>query len=450
MKYFGKTRKGIPWLGFELRLPILRTRIYWKEFLQGMIIANATGLALVPLLTSSFGLTFEEAVAISFIQSVLINSSWMVFGEPYAPGWITPALPLVISFVISSTFPTPVERFQVMVALSIDLVIILAFFGITGWGAFIIRRIPNVLKGSIIFGAAVSAFINVFDVSAPGNRLMAQPITIITAIAFSLIFTFSEPLKKLAESHTWVKRMMSMGLLPGFVGGALVGALTGELQFDIQYGWIWLPFEEAFRKASPLHIGWPEATLYLNALPLAIITYILVFGDLITGEEVLKEGSESRKDENLIVNHTRSHLSLAIRNGLMAIAAPFFPTQGILWTGIHVIIVERWKGGKQNLNSLFDGISSFYATGIPITFFFLPLITTLQPLMPMALTITLVLTGFACAYIGLGKARSNADKGAILLNGVCIALLDPWVGFVVSIVVVTLLTNITLAPDQGD
>lgn len=442
--------RGIPWLGFRLRIPILHTKIYWKEFLQGLVIASATGLALVPLLTGAFGLTFEEAVAMATIHSILIQSSWMVFGEPYAPGWITPALPLVITFVIAETYPTPEIRFQVMTALSMDLAIILAFLGLTGLGAKIISKIPDVLKGSIIFGAGISAFINVFDLNAPGNLMKAQPITIISAIAISLIFTFSEPLKKLVPKYKWLGFLISLGLLPGFIIGGFAGSFTGELTFDIQSGWIWLPFESVWEKASPFSIGWPSISLFLEALPLAIITYIILFGDLITGEAVLAEAGHSRPDEKLNINHNRTHLSLSIRNGLMAIFAPFFPTQGILWTGIHVVIVERWKGGAKNLKSFYDGISSYYVLGIPFGFFFLPLITGLQPLMPMALAITLVLTGFACAYIGMGKAKTNIEKGVVLLNGICIALLEPWIGFIVSIVVVVSLTSFSLSSKAKD
>ena len=42
-----------------------------------------------------------KAVAVCFIASVLITSSPIIFGEPMASGWITPALPLVIGFFMT-------------------------------------------------------------------------------------------------------------------------------------------------------------------------------------------------------------------------------------------------------------------------------------------------------------------------------------------------------------
>ncbi len=80
---------GRRWGPFTFRVPLYHTRVEWPELLQGIFVAAATGLGLVPLLVRDFGLTFDEAVACIFIQSILISSAPIVFGEPYAPGWVT-------------------------------------------------------------------------------------------------------------------------------------------------------------------------------------------------------------------------------------------------------------------------------------------------------------------------------------------------------------------------
>lgn len=125
---------GIHWLGFTTRIPLLHSRVCWPEFFQGVLISAATALALVPLLTAYFGLTFEEAIAMSFIHSVLISSSWMIFGEPYASGWLTPALPFVLTLLLSDSFGSATERLQMMTAISLDFAFLLAVLGITGLG----------------------------------------------------------------------------------------------------------------------------------------------------------------------------------------------------------------------------------------------------------------------------------------------------------------------------
>ena len=68
----------------------------------------------------ALGLSFEEAVACCFIASTLITAGPIIFGEPFAPGWVTPALPLVLAFFMSKGFfdgTYRVETFQYMAAM---------------------------------------------------------------------------------------------------------------------------------------------------------------------------------------------------------------------------------------------------------------------------------------------------------------------------------------------
>jgi|TARA_B100000519_G_scaffold29434_2_gene20631 hypothetical protein len=59
---------------FTFRVPFYHTRLCWSEFLQGLFVSAATGLALIPVMTAFFGLSFEEAVALSMIHASLIAS----------------------------------------------------------------------------------------------------------------------------------------------------------------------------------------------------------------------------------------------------------------------------------------------------------------------------------------------------------------------------------------
>src|SRR5690606_37053485 len=209
--------------------------------------------------------------------------------------------------------------------------------------------------------------------------------------------------------------------LPGFLAAAIIGPLVGEVSFDIQWGFVVPPLGEALAKASPLVNGWPSQEMIIQSIPLALITYIILFGDLVTGNEVLREGLQSRKDEHIDIDPNRSHLSLAIRNALMAVAAPFFPTQGALWTGVHVIVVQRWKQGAKAMDSLHSGLASYYMMGLPLLFLCLPLLTGLKPLLGIALSLTLILTGFACAYIAMSIPRENTSRGTVVLIGASLA-----------------------------
>jgi len=153
--------RGFKWGPFTARLPWLHMRVEWPELLQGIVVAASTGLALTPLLVAAFGLTFEEAITISIFHTILISSHVVLFGEPFAPGWVTPALPLALAFVLGG-YDTPVERFQMMTALSLNLAGLMFFLGITGLGKKLILHIPTAIKAGIILGAALSAFKRVF------------------------------------------------------------------------------------------------------------------------------------------------------------------------------------------------------------------------------------------------------------------------------------------------
>jgi len=265
------------------------------------------------------------------------------------------------------------------------------------------------------------------------DKLMLQPISMAVAIILCVITTFSDPFKKLAERNIFIKKVGSLGLLPGFIIAALVAYFLKEVTFDIQWGFQVPDVVALFNKTSPLVIGFPSFAMYLEALPLVIIGYTLLFGDLITATEVLNDGQKSRPDEPLDINLDRSHLSIAVRNFLGLLVNPFFPTQGALWTGVHVVVVERWKKGPKEMPSIFDGLGSYYLMGLPILYFTLPFITLMKPLMQMALTLTLILTGFACAYVAMAIPKKNTEMASALLIAVFITFFSAWVGLLVGI-----------------
>ena len=464
----GAIHPGFKWGPFTFRVPFLHTRIEWPELAQGIFVAGATGLGLVPVLTHYFGLTFEEAVAFAFVQSVLLSSQPILFGEPFAPGWVTPALPLVLGAMIIGGAPLyedPADMWRYMAALTIVFAAIIFFMGFTGLGGKVVSALPNAFKGGIIMGAAIAAVYRVFFGDA--TLFQAMPVTTTVAVGFCIFLTFSIPVMHLKQKYKPLALFASLGLLPGFFAGGLVGPfagiLAGPTEKLVELGWLkdtWLgyfkteitysfalegvettygvlvlPFMSLWEKISPLSIGFPSFEMMINAIPLAIIGYVLLFGDLITGHEILKISQPARPDNKLDVNLNRTHISAGIRNTLSLFAAPFFPTQGCLWTGVQVIIAQRWAEGKQGMQSFHSGMASYYVFGIPILYMCAPLLAALEPLMPIALSLTLVLTGFACAYVAMGLQRTNAERGGVLIIGSAIAFFpNPWIGMIVAVI----------------
>lgn len=463
----GAIHPGFKWGPFTFRVPFLHTRVEWPELVQGIFVAGATGLGLVPVLMGFFGLTFEEAVAFAFLQSVLLSSQPILFGEPFAPGWVTPALPLVLGAMIIGGAPLyedPADMWRFMAALTINFAAIIFFMGITGLGGRVVQALPNAFKGGIIMGAAIAAIYRVFF-NDP-TLFQAMPVSTTVSVAFCILLTFSIPVVKLKQKYKGLALFASLGLLPGFFAAGLVGPFAGYLAPPVEwlvgkgwlketwsgyfhqevvysfviegantpYGILFPPFMSLWEKISPLSIGFPDLSMIISAIPLAIIGYVLLFGDLITGSEIIKISQPARPDEKLDVNLNRTHLSIGIRNAISLIVAPFFPTQGTLWTGVQVIIAQRWAEGKGGMQSFFSGTASYYVFGIPLLYMCAPLLAGLEPLMPIALSLTLVLTGFACAYVAMGLQRTNAERGAVIIIGSAIAFFsNPWIGMIVAV-----------------
>ena len=78
-------------------------KISSPEFLQGLVISGATAFAAAPL-AMKLGLTFEEAVALSMVAGTFISAGPIIFGEPMAPGWVTPAVPIVMGALAAAGY----------------------------------------------------------------------------------------------------------------------------------------------------------------------------------------------------------------------------------------------------------------------------------------------------------------------------------------------------------
>ena len=430
-------KNGIKWGPFTLRIPFIHTKLLTAEFFQGLVISGATALAAAPV-GVSLGLSLDEAIAVCFIASVLITSSPIIFGEPMASGWITPALPLVIGFFMTKGLYDDVYRvdtFHYMSAMAIEFTLLVLILGLTGICKLIVEKVPNGLKSGIILGAALAAFHQIFF-SDFDRYIGNAPISMISALLICTVTTFSEPFKRLAQKNKILAVIGSLGLLPGFIVAAIVGYITGEITWSIEWGLAAPAVVDVYKQTSPLSIGFPPAEMYLEVLPLVIIGYLLLFGDFVTALEVIKEGQKQRPDEIIDIDINRSHNSVGIRNALGAIINPFFPTQGALWTGVHVVVIERWKQGKHTMRSLFDGIHSYYLMGIPFLFFVVPFIDIMKHLMIVALGVTLILTGLACSYIAMSLAVKNSEKAVALVTAVLIAFGGEymWLGILTGLI----------------
>ena len=69
------------------------------------------------------------------------------------------------------------------------------------------------------------------------------------------------------------------------------------------------------------------------------------------------------------------------------------------------------------------------------------------PLLGIALSLTLVLTGFACAYIAMSIPRDNASRGTVVLIGAALAFFEPWIGLLIGVVATLVMVGWDRNPD---
>lgn len=422
----GAVQPGIRWGKFTTRIPGIHVDFSLPEIIQGGLLTTATGGVVAALTMKFFQVPFEVAWAVVLIQLFWL---WVVptviCGEPYAPGWITPALPLVMVFL--GTFEAGVPAIHAMMAVTICLSAIFLFFAVTGLGNRFFQWVPVELRAAIIFGGSIAAF------NAEFGRLATMPITLSIVWAVVFLLMFSIWFTKAKQTNKLLNLLGSMALLVGFLVAAIVGPLSGELSFDIQMGWH-IPQIGAYIKAvSPFFVGWPALEVYAKAFPLALMIYIFIFGDLVLGNTLLEQAGEKRTDEKIEVDNTRSHIILFIRNmGHLLMAGPFIPLHGPIWTGVHVFLTERYKSGRKNMDSIFSGTFNWYWPAF-ILIFMVPVVTFMKPLLAVALSITLILTGFACAYVAISMVKTPAAQGYAFFVGMVIAKFGPAWGMAVGI-----------------
>lgn len=106
--------------------------------------------------------------------------------------------------------------------------------------------------------------------------------------------------------------------------------------------------------------------------------YVLAFGDFVTSQTLVEEAQDSRSDEYIDFNSSRSNLISGLRNLILAIFAPFPPLAGPLWIGMTVSVAMRYKEGKKAMKSLIGGMSSSrMATFISVIL--VPIVSFMKP-----------------------------------------------------------------------
>lgn len=251
---------------------------------------------------------------------------------------------------------------------------------------------------------------------------MTAPVATLAGTLLLAFLSFSPFCEKKRDKIKILDIMAKYGNLFPYLVAMLMGIILGELaKPTLELGTlIRIPdFGDMFRTVSIFSVGFPPLSMFIQALPLALICYVLAFGDFVTSETLVKEARESRNDEHIDFNSSRSNLISGLRNLILAIVAPFPPLSGPLWVGMTVSVAMRYREGKQAMKSLIGGMSSFrMATFLSVIL--VPIVSFMRPIMGVGSAITLLFQAYVCARIGMEYCKSNTDKS---IAGVMAAVL---------------------------
>lgn len=145
---------------------------------------------------------------------------------------------------------------------------------------------------------------------------------------------------------------------------------------------------------------------------------------IIVGFTLVKRVDHLRADEQIEANVDRVHLVTAIRNALHAFLAPWPGLAGPLWTAAHATVAERYAMGRKSMDSIYSGGGTFWITGL-IALFALPLVTLFKPVLPIALSLTLILTAYMCIMVGMEQLKNSTERGVAGIVAVTLAMPDP-------------------------
>lgn len=353
---------------FKIRLPFVHYRWEWPETIQAMVMF-VVGLAMIPLLQKYLGMPYEAALAFTFIAGLGYMLPALL-GVPLVPGWITPAIPVVILF-LNGFEPGP-DAIKAMFALQIEVTLIFLILGLTGWGGKLVEVIPNSLKSGIIIA----------------------------------------------------RRIANFGMVPGMIIAMIVGWVVGEYPLpDIQWG-ITKPDFALMSEYLVFNLGFPGRDVFLLAIPTALIAYVIAFGDIIVGFTLVERVDKVRQDEKIEMNVNRVHTVTAMRNALHAFLAPWPGLAGPLWTAAHATVAERFAMGRKAMDSIYSGGGTFWITGM-VALFVLPLVTMFKPVLPIALSLTLILTAYICIMVGMEQLKNPTERGVAGIVAVTLAMPDP-------------------------
>lgn len=400
---YGGIQPYIPCGILRIRLPFVHFKISPPEIVTGLMNACTSYGALAVLITV-LELDPEVAWALVVLETMLYTCNWLL-GEPSICGWITPAMAIVIVYL--EGFDTGITRLQALTAVQLELAALFIFLGLTGLSKKLNTLVPPGIKAGIVLGAGVNA---VFVRLEEGGALDTTTLGCLAGLAVVFFLMFSQRIRTHMEGNRMLQVLGNYSFLWAVLALFIVGGASGEFHYEFS-GQIFkvLDFGALFAAVSPFSIGFPDLSLWVSGIPIALIAWVIAYGDFVTVQQL---GMQALRDDEFIeFDPNRTNVICGIRNLFLGLFAPYPALAGPLSAPYCVSTYQRYKqSGRQGMDSIYDGSGTnliFTVAGL----FIFPLYEASAAASSALLVVVLCIQGFVCAQICFDLARDKLDQG---------------------------------------
>lgn len=114
---------------------------------------------------------------------------------------------------------------------------------------------------------------------------------------------------------------------------------------------------------------------------------------------------------------------------------------GPLWAAVTASVSQRYKEGRTAMDSIYGGVGTFrIMTCISVAL--VPIVSLVQPILPVALSLTMLVQGYICTRLAMSMCKSELDMGIAGVMAAVLATKGAAWGLGIGIILYVLLENI--------
>ena len=207
--------------------------------------------------------------------------------------------------------------------------------GITKLADKFVHAVPDSVKGGILLAAPVTVMAGQLG---EGGNMHKYPLAIVAGVGLLILISFSDKYQEKRKTNKFLDLVARYGNLFPYLLAMIVGLLVGELDAPgLEIGtFIRLPhFREVIDQVSIFGVGIPPVSMFVKALPLALVCYLIAFGDFVTTETLVTEARQAFVCARIGMDYCKSDRDKMIAGVMAAVLA----TQGRAWASAWALAV---------------------------------------------------------------------------------------------------------------